>query len=101
MGKQDELDKFSTRGQIHTEAEADLEGAREAFHADPSDPAAREAFHQAQRVVVAERVASRRAREAEGPPADAAEVIRDATGQIFGWTTAAGDAVSAQGGRQG
>lgn len=100
MGKQDELDKFSTRGQTPTAAEDALEGARENFHSDPSDPAAREAFHAAQQAVVAERVTARRTRESEPPPAGSTP-IRDATGQVYGWTTPAGDAVSAQGGRAG
>ena len=96
-----EKDKFHERGQEITAAEAALEDARQVWHESDKSDEAKEAWKAAQQAVVAERVTARRAREAEGPPPEATAVVRDATGQIFGWTTAAGDAVSAQGGRQG
>ena len=95
-----EKDKFAERGQEITPAEAALEDAREAWHDSDHNDEAKAAFKAAQQAVVAERVTARTAREAEGEPAGSTE-IRDATGKVYGWTTPAGDAVSAQGGRQG
>jgi hypothetical protein len=100
MAKDEERTKHTERGQEFTPQLEALEDARDAFHADPQNEQARAAFHEAQRAVVATRVAERRTRESEPVPAGATEV-RDATGTVYGWTTPAGDAVSAQGGRAG
>jgi hypothetical protein len=101
MAKPDEVGKAAERGQELTPAEEALEDARDAFHGNKEDPSTKEAFKAAQEAVRAERLADRQARESQVPPADANNVIRDANGKIFGWTTAAGDAVSALGGRAG
>jgi hypothetical protein len=95
-----EKDKFAERGQEITSAEAALEDAREAWHSNKDDEGLKLQFKAAQEAVVGERVMARRAREAEPPPTGSTPV-RDATGKVYGWTTPAGDAVSAQGGRQG
>lgn len=95
-----EKDKFHERGQEITSAEAALEDAREAWHNDRGNEGAKAAFKAAQQAVVTERVAARKGREAEPVPAGSTPVT-DATGKVYGWTTPAGDAVSAQGGRAG
>jgi hypothetical protein len=95
-----EKDKFVERGQKISPAETALEDAREAWHANKNDESLKLQFKAAQQAVVAERVTARTTREAEPAPAGATPV-RDATGKVYGWTTPAGDAVSAQGGREG
>ena len=108
MGKQDELDKYSTRGQTPTAAEEELEEAREAWHAAPKGKkidtqetqAAKARFKTAQEAVRAERLEARTTREGEPVP-DGATEVRDANGKVYGWMTPTGDAVAAQGGRAG
>jgi hypothetical protein len=97
MAKDDELDKAHGRGQELTVTEIALEEARDAFHADRNDET-KDAFKEAQQAVADARVSERLTREAEGPPADAVEVVRDAVGKAVGWNTPEGDLVVSPGG---
>jgi len=96
----DEFAKASERGLELSTEEQELEGARERFHADRKDKAARAEFKEAQKRVARVRRAERALREAKGPPPDVI-VKRDGTGRVTGWETPQGDTVAAPGGMEG
>jgi hypothetical protein len=95
----DEIAKAAERGLELTAEEVELEEAREAFHKDRRNKAAREGFKAANRRVARIRHAKRLVREAEGPP-PGVNVKRDGTGRVMGWEDK-GDAVAAPGGMEG
>jgi hypothetical protein len=77
------------------EDESELEAARKSMHKKRT-PEAVAFYKQSAKRVARRRQAERRDREAAGPPEGAAQV-RDAAGQLLGYTTPTGDAVATPG----